>query len=108
MFFFLMIRRPPRSTQSRSSAASDVYKRQVIGWGNSQTKYCLSQGRQQQQYSIHQKSRFHIHYATPNLQFVGQRFKHFFIFRKQQLSTLISLRQESKMDTQIGRTIYYG
>ena len=31
MFFFLMIRRPPRSTQSRSSAASDVYKRQVEG-----------------------------------------------------------------------------
>src|SRR5450756_3163417 len=29
IFFFLMIRRPPRSTQSRSSAASDVYKRQV-------------------------------------------------------------------------------
>ena len=27
-FIFLMIRRPPRSTQSRSSAASDVYKRQ--------------------------------------------------------------------------------
>ena len=26
--FFLRIRRPPRSTQSRSSAASDVYKRQ--------------------------------------------------------------------------------
>ena len=26
--FFLMIRRPPRSTQSSSSAASDVYKRQ--------------------------------------------------------------------------------
>ena len=25
-FFLLMIRRPPRSTQSRSSAASDVYK----------------------------------------------------------------------------------
>ncbi|CUX21987.1 Accessory gene regulator protein B [Clostridium sp. C105KSO15] len=30
-FFFLMIRRPPRSTQSRSSAASDVYKRQGVG-----------------------------------------------------------------------------
>ena len=28
LFFVLMIRRPPRSTQSRSSAASDVYKRQ--------------------------------------------------------------------------------
>ena len=28
LFFFLRIRRPPRSTQSRSSAASDVYKRQ--------------------------------------------------------------------------------
>ena len=30
MFFFLMVRRPPRSTQSRSSAASDVYKRQLL------------------------------------------------------------------------------
>ena len=29
-FFCLMIRRPPRSTQSRSSAASDVYKRQTL------------------------------------------------------------------------------
>src|SRR5678810_1480276 len=28
VFFFLMIRRPPRSTLGRSSAASDVYKRQ--------------------------------------------------------------------------------
>ena len=28
-FFFLMNGRPPRSTQSRSSAASDVYKRQT-------------------------------------------------------------------------------
>ena len=28
--FFLMIRRPPRSTLDRSSAASDVYKRQNI------------------------------------------------------------------------------
>src|SRR5450756_3111398 len=27
-----MIRRPPRSTQSRSSAASDVYKRQEQVW----------------------------------------------------------------------------
>ena len=27
--FFLMIRRPPRSTQGVSSAASDVYKRQI-------------------------------------------------------------------------------
>ena len=29
-FFFLSIRLPPRSTQSRSSAASDVYKRQEM------------------------------------------------------------------------------
>ena len=28
--FFLMIRRPPRSTQCISSAASDVYKRQFL------------------------------------------------------------------------------
>ena len=30
--FFLRLRRPPRSTQSRSSAASDVYKRQGEIW----------------------------------------------------------------------------
>ena len=30
-----MIRRPPRSTQSRSSAASDVYKRQRLGYDKS-------------------------------------------------------------------------
>ena len=29
-FFFLRIRRPPRSTLDRSSAASDVYKRQDL------------------------------------------------------------------------------
>src|SRR5450756_2590584 len=29
-----MIRRPPRSTQSRSSAASDVYKRQEMAWSD--------------------------------------------------------------------------
>ena len=28
-----MIRRPPRSTRKESSAASDVYKRQVAPWG---------------------------------------------------------------------------
>src|SRR5678815_2467434 len=32
-FFFLMIRRPPRSTLDRSSAASDVYKRQLVRAG---------------------------------------------------------------------------
>ena len=31
--FFLMIRRPPRSTLDRSSAASDVYKRQIFFYG---------------------------------------------------------------------------
>ena len=31
--FFLMIRRPPRSTRKESSAASDVYKRQGIKFG---------------------------------------------------------------------------
>ena len=34
MFFFLMIRRPPRSTLDRSSAASDVYKRQLVFRGH--------------------------------------------------------------------------
>ena len=36
---FLMIRRPPRSTQSRSSAASDVYKRQTKQSKRSSTNY---------------------------------------------------------------------
>src|SRR5665254_16610 len=39
-FFFLMIRRPPRSTRVRSSAASDVYKRQVITRTYSVTDAC--------------------------------------------------------------------
>ena len=57
LFCFLMIRRPPRSTLDRSSAASDVYKRQIPGssikksilgiiaglnvifWGNRSMKY---------------------------------------------------------------------
>ena len=34
LVFFLMIRRPPRSTLDRSSAASDVYKRQAVGRAN--------------------------------------------------------------------------
>ena len=38
-FFFLMIRRPPRSTQSRSSAASDVYKRQRLGYTKEKVGY---------------------------------------------------------------------
>eukprot|EP00657_Telonema_sp_P-1_P005245 TRINITY_DN22491_c0_g1_i1.p1 TRINITY_DN22491_c0_g1~~TRINITY_DN22491_c0_g1_i1.p1 ORF type:complete len:114 (+),score=31.76 TRINITY_DN22491_c0_g1_i1:153-494(+) len=36
-----MIRRPPRSTQSRSSAASDVYKRQVWGHEGSLVHVCV-------------------------------------------------------------------
>ena len=36
VFFFLMIRRPPRSTLDRSSAASDVYKRQAHRCGAEQ------------------------------------------------------------------------
>eukprot|EP00825_Cyclidium_porcatum_P013034 TRINITY_DN1681_c0_g1_i1.p3 TRINITY_DN1681_c0_g1~~TRINITY_DN1681_c0_g1_i1.p3 ORF type:complete len:257 (+),score=20.39 TRINITY_DN1681_c0_g1_i1:119-889(+) len=37
-FFFLMIRRPPRSTHCISSAASDVYKRQIYFF-----QYCIYQ-----------------------------------------------------------------
>ena len=33
IILFLMIRRPPRSTLSSSSAASDVYKRQIVTSG---------------------------------------------------------------------------
>ena len=39
--FFLMIRRPPRSTLDRSSAASDVYKRQI--YDKSYISYIVSQ-----------------------------------------------------------------
>eukprot|EP00657_Telonema_sp_P-1_P002590 TRINITY_DN15_c0_g1_i3.p1 TRINITY_DN15_c0_g1~~TRINITY_DN15_c0_g1_i3.p1 ORF type:complete len:123 (-),score=14.97 TRINITY_DN15_c0_g1_i3:278-646(-) len=38
-----MIRRPPRSTQSRSSAASDVYKRQMLYFRTWSTCMSLSQ-----------------------------------------------------------------
>ena len=40
LFFFLMIRRPPRSTLDRSAAASDVYKRQsaILGHVGSEDK----------------------------------------------------------------------
>ncbi|WP_460379553.1 hypothetical protein, partial [Staphylococcus aureus] len=37
--FFLMIRRPPRSTRVRSSAASDVYKRQALELALAQWQY---------------------------------------------------------------------
>src|SRR5450756_1978145 len=36
-----MIRRPPRSTQSRSSAASDVYKRQMLQRDNGLVNHVL-------------------------------------------------------------------
>src|SRR5450756_3257030 len=39
-----MIRRPPRSTQSRSSAASDVYKRQVVGSAMYETLHGMKKG----------------------------------------------------------------
>ena len=39
LFFFLMIRRPPRSTLDRSSAASDVYKRQLLLLHGIQTEH---------------------------------------------------------------------
>eukprot|EP00831_Metopus_contortus_P077347 TRINITY_DN7237_c0_g1_i1.p1 TRINITY_DN7237_c0_g1~~TRINITY_DN7237_c0_g1_i1.p1 ORF type:complete len:162 (+),score=51.31 TRINITY_DN7237_c0_g1_i1:84-569(+) len=41
-FFFLMIRRPPRSTQGVSSAASDVYKRQILDVPNQPGDWVLT------------------------------------------------------------------
>src|SRR5450756_2982357 len=43
-----MIRRPPRSTQSRSSAASDVYKRQAHGHAERRTDSLGSRNREAQ------------------------------------------------------------
>ena len=40
VFFFLMMRRPPRSTLDRSSAASDVYKRQATHGDNGTNVLC--------------------------------------------------------------------
>src|SRR5450756_308481 len=37
-----MIRRPPRSTQSRSSAASDVYKRQIYFGGTDAGRFIIT------------------------------------------------------------------
>eukprot|EP00657_Telonema_sp_P-1_P009991 TRINITY_DN4276_c0_g1_i1.p1 TRINITY_DN4276_c0_g1~~TRINITY_DN4276_c0_g1_i1.p1 ORF type:complete len:102 (-),score=39.36 TRINITY_DN4276_c0_g1_i1:17-322(-) len=36
-----MMRRPPRSTQSRSSAASDVYKRQFLSWAGLASRFAF-------------------------------------------------------------------
>ena len=48
--FFLMIRRPPRSTLDRSSAASDVYKRQqAVGMVDLQNRILLDHSEQDQQ-----------------------------------------------------------
>ena len=38
VFFFLLIRQPTRFTLSSSSAASDVYKRQVKGYENNEIR----------------------------------------------------------------------
>ena len=43
--FFLMIRRPPRSTLDRSSAASDVYKRQTSSYREETTTCKFKSGR---------------------------------------------------------------
>ena len=42
MFFFLIIQRPPRSTLDRSSAASDVYKRQRTAYTGKTSKMSLA------------------------------------------------------------------
>ena len=39
-----MIRRPPRSTLDRSSAASDVYKRQIVGIVGTYKGYTATNG----------------------------------------------------------------
>ena len=41
---FLMIRRPPRSTRKESSAASDVYKRQIKSCEVEQLGFAISEG----------------------------------------------------------------
>ena len=47
-----MIRRPPRSTQSRSSAASDVYKRQALEQTQELLKKMDEAGSQQKMQTI--------------------------------------------------------
>eukprot|EP00825_Cyclidium_porcatum_P035672 TRINITY_DN3743_c0_g1_i2.p1 TRINITY_DN3743_c0_g1~~TRINITY_DN3743_c0_g1_i2.p1 ORF type:complete len:117 (-),score=32.17 TRINITY_DN3743_c0_g1_i2:253-603(-) len=51
-FFFLMIRRPPRSTHCISSAASDVYKRQVHGQGKKTRGIDQVKGQQNSKFGI--------------------------------------------------------
>src|SRR5678816_2064852 len=58
IFFFLMIRRPPRSTLDRSSAASDVYKRQDGSDGGHQVDRVLSIERSERHLSL-------IHISEP-------------------------------------------
>eukprot|EP00656_Telonema_subtile_P029771 TRINITY_DN32851_c0_g1_i1.p1 TRINITY_DN32851_c0_g1~~TRINITY_DN32851_c0_g1_i1.p1 ORF type:complete len:322 (-),score=82.48 TRINITY_DN32851_c0_g1_i1:168-1133(-) len=62
-----MIRRPPRSTLSSSSAASDVYKRQV------ETKQCLNQWvTQEVSYNIRDLLTYAVGIGCTDLQFVHE------------------------------------
>src|SRR5680860_746576 len=90
-----MIRRPPRSTQSRSSAASDVYKRQSLLWtfqdAHSDIRTCTSMRVDGSPFRIHQlqlgilqvlldgplqlpKGKYSLHYsACPHRMTAGQQ-----------------------------------
>eukprot|EP00657_Telonema_sp_P-1_P008967 TRINITY_DN3162_c0_g1_i4.p1 TRINITY_DN3162_c0_g1~~TRINITY_DN3162_c0_g1_i4.p1 ORF type:complete len:130 (-),score=38.90 TRINITY_DN3162_c0_g1_i4:49-438(-) len=67
IFFFLMIRRPPRSTQSRSSAASDVYKRQLkfsSNWWDCST--VILRMRQECSLVVHVHAQSCLQYSCPH------------------------------------------
>ena len=69
-FFFLMIRRPPRSTLDRSSAASDVYKRQPLrGLVRGYADFKLpdeSAGARKGDYECHDKRLTCLLYTSPS------------------------------------------
>eukprot|EP00825_Cyclidium_porcatum_P014515 TRINITY_DN1780_c0_g1_i4.p3 TRINITY_DN1780_c0_g1~~TRINITY_DN1780_c0_g1_i4.p3 ORF type:complete len:125 (-),score=17.84 TRINITY_DN1780_c0_g1_i4:214-588(-) len=91
-FFFLMIRRPPRSTHCISSAASDVYKRQE--WDNE----CYHSNDNSVSFNFfsdmsvsYRTSTYEIGLSGRNI-FGNKNYEHRYITDNQQIYTLNRLR----------------
>src|SRR5450756_2602701 len=79
-----MIRRPPRSTQSRSSAASDVYKRQELNLkfvaNDNDASPCVTgvyaaDGIDADQIVAHMRERYNVEIASGQGQLKGKAFR---------------------------------
>eukprot|EP00831_Metopus_contortus_P036209 TRINITY_DN28698_c0_g1_i2.p1 TRINITY_DN28698_c0_g1~~TRINITY_DN28698_c0_g1_i2.p1 ORF type:complete len:159 (-),score=24.95 TRINITY_DN28698_c0_g1_i2:62-538(-) len=109
-FFFLMIRRPPRSTQGVSSAASDVYKRQEKK-GKWYCKGCLNSpcGNDLGDFSRTEEGQYLLQYspsATMNSIFrlpVPITAKHLFVLQTSRLLSPQQTKLKNNLDSRVYR-----